>query len=335
MQRAAHAYLQTQVTTNSPGDLLILLYDGAINFLNKAKEYLAVNDMAGKGIYISKALDIINELDSTLNLDKGGELAANLHNLYFFCSSRLVMANLKKDAKMVDEIVKILSGLRSAYAEIVALPEAQAAAQTTAANMRPAACMPARAQAGTAPTGGAAPAPGASARIRTMHARNQQNMTDASAETPVAAFETAAGTASAGEQAATAAGATGMAAGPVSMGAPMSPAAGTFAGNAASQAGYGVGAAAARFTQQLSKPFSTAGMSAPAAQKSVGQPAAPQAGPGLAVSAVPVKPEAEVVTAASPQANAPQAEAMQPDFNGNASFVKRAGSDLYRKFAGQ
>ncbi len=175
MQRAAHAYLQTQVTTTSPGDILILLYDGAIKFLNRAKEGLAANDMAAKGIAISKTLDIINELDSTLNLDKGGELAANLHNLYFFCNSRLVMANLKKDAKMIDEVIKILAGLRSAYAEIASLPEAQAAAQATAASMHPTAVMPVRAQAGTSPSGGAAPAPGASARIRSMHAMNQQN----------------------------------------------------------------------------------------------------------------------------------------------------------------
>ena len=175
MQRAAHAYLQTQVITTSPGNILILLYDGAVKFLNRAKEGLAANDMAAKGIAISKALDIINELDSTLNLDKGGELAANLHNLYFFCNSRLVMANLKKDAKMIDEVIKILAGLRSAYAEIVSLPEAQAAAQTTAASMHPTAVMPPRAQAGTSPSGGAAPAPGASARIRSMHAMNQQS----------------------------------------------------------------------------------------------------------------------------------------------------------------
>lgn len=192
MQRAAHAYLQTQVTTTSPGHVLILLYDGAIKFLNQAKDYLAANDMAGKGLSISKALDIINELDSTLNLDKGGDLAANLHNLYFFCSSRLVMANLKKDAKMIDDVIKILAGIRSAYAEIISRPEAQAAAQTTAANMRPTGCMPLRSQAGTAPSGGAAPAPGANARIRGMHTQNHQSAAKAVTEEPGMADEASA-----------------------------------------------------------------------------------------------------------------------------------------------
>ena len=174
MQRAAHAYLQTQVTTNSPGEILILLYDGAINFLNRAKEYLSANDMAGKGIYISKALDIINELDSCLNLEKGGELANNLHSLYFFCSSRLVMANLKKDVAMIDEVIKILNGVRGAYTAIASQPEAQAAAQQSAASRSASSYASARPQAGLAPSGGSSSMPGASARIRSMHAMHQQ-----------------------------------------------------------------------------------------------------------------------------------------------------------------
>ena len=129
MQNASNAYLQTQVTTTSQGDILIMLYDGAIKFMNRAKERLAARDMAGKGNALSRVLDIINELDSTLNVEKGGELAKNLHNLYVFCNSRLLMANLRADAAIVDEVLTIITGLRSAYAQIVSLPEAQAAAQ--------------------------------------------------------------------------------------------------------------------------------------------------------------------------------------------------------------
>jgi flagellar protein FliS len=159
--------------------VLILLYDGAINFLNRAKNYLAANDMAEKGMAISKALDVLNELDSALNMEKGGELSANLHNLYAFCSKHLVMANLKKDAKRIDEVINILSGLRSAYTEILSLPEAQAAAQTASAAMRSSAFMPSRAQVGISQTGGAMPAPGANARIRHMHEHTQQNTAEA------------------------------------------------------------------------------------------------------------------------------------------------------------
>ncbi len=144
MHKAAQAYLQTQVTTTSQGELLLLLYDGAIKFLTQAKERMAARDMAGKGVLISKALDVINELDSSLNAEKGGELADNLHKLYFYCSTRLLSANLKLDPNLIDEVIKVLSGLRGAYAQIVNTPEAQAAAADVAARQSPASAMPQR-----------------------------------------------------------------------------------------------------------------------------------------------------------------------------------------------
>ena len=171
MQRAASAYLQTKVTTTNQGDIVIMLYDGAIKFLNQAVAHLAANDMAKKGLAISKALDVINELDSALNMDKGGSLSENLHSLYIFCSNHLVMANLKKDPERIGHVIKILSGLRSAYAEILTLPEAQEAAQQAASSMRASAIMPARPQAGTTGTGADALAPGANVRLRNFYAK--------------------------------------------------------------------------------------------------------------------------------------------------------------------
>ncbi|UZP68923.1 flagellar export chaperone FliS [Desulfovibrio mangrovi] len=131
MQKAAKAYFQTQVATTSQGKLLLMLYDGCIKFLNQAKIKIEERDYAQKGILISKALDVINELDSSLNAEKGGELAENLHKLYFYCSTRLLNANLKMDIGYIDEVIKILSGLRSAYAQIIDTPEATAAAAMT------------------------------------------------------------------------------------------------------------------------------------------------------------------------------------------------------------
>lgn len=152
MQKAAQAYFQAQVTTTSQGDLLIMLYDGAVKFLTQAKERMAARDMAGKGILISKAMDIINELDSSLNADKGGELAVNLHKLYFYCSTRLLNANLKLDPALIDEVIKILTGLRSAYAQIIDTPEAKAAGAAIAARQPASAVMAQR--------GAALPTPG-------------------------------------------------------------------------------------------------------------------------------------------------------------------------------
>jgi flagellar biosynthetic protein FliS len=127
MRQAAHAYLETQVTTTSQGQVLIMLYDGAINFLTRAKDLIDAKDYAGKGNLISSAIDIINELASSLNQEKGGDLANNLSQLYFYCVKRLFTANSRMNKEHIDEVITILGGIRSAYAQILDTPEAQAA----------------------------------------------------------------------------------------------------------------------------------------------------------------------------------------------------------------
>ncbi len=118
MHKAASAYMQTHVTTTTPGHIVVMLYDGAITFLEQAKEEIAARNYARKGILISQALDIIAELDGSLNNEKGGELAQNLHRLYMYCNTRLLRANLKMDTAIIDEVIGILSSFRSAFAEI-------------------------------------------------------------------------------------------------------------------------------------------------------------------------------------------------------------------------
>jgi flagellar protein FliS len=137
MHKAAHAYMQTSVSTTTPGELVILLYDGAVKFLAQAKLFIAERNYARKGIAISRAMDIINELSSALNRDKGGELAENLYKLYFWCNTRLAMANLKLDTELIDSVIKVLNGLRGAYAQIQNLPEAQAVSAQLAASQLP------------------------------------------------------------------------------------------------------------------------------------------------------------------------------------------------------
>jgi flagellar protein FliS len=118
VHKAANAYMQTKVTTTTPGHLVVLLYDGAITFLEQSKEEILAKNYAKKGILISQALDIIAELDGSLNTDKGGEIAQNLHKLYMYCNTRLLQANLKMDTGIVDEVIGILSAFRSAFSEI-------------------------------------------------------------------------------------------------------------------------------------------------------------------------------------------------------------------------
>ncbi len=135
MNKAAQAYFQTKVSTTDQGQLLLLLYDGALRFLAQAREKIEAKDYAAKGILISKVIDILSELTNTLNLEKGGTLAENLNNLYFLCTTRLLQANLKMDVDQLESVVSILSGLRSAYAEIIETPEAKKASAQISARL--------------------------------------------------------------------------------------------------------------------------------------------------------------------------------------------------------
>jgi len=137
MQKGAQAYFSTHIATTDQGQLLLMLYDGALKFLAQAREKMLVRDVAGKGILISKTIDIVNELAASLNMEKGGTLAENLDNLYFLCTTRLLQANAKLDVAQLDSVVDILSGLRNAYAQIVNTPEAQAAAAQISARQNP------------------------------------------------------------------------------------------------------------------------------------------------------------------------------------------------------
>ncbi len=137
MLKAAKAYLSTQVTTATQGDLLLMLYDTAIKHLKLAKDKMALRDFAGKGILISKAIEIVSELHECLNKDRGGELAKNLSQVYFFCNTRLLQANMEMSPGKLDEVVGILSGLRQAFAQIIPGQEGMAPASQSAI-LRPA-----------------------------------------------------------------------------------------------------------------------------------------------------------------------------------------------------
>lgn len=66
MHKAASAYMQTHVTTTTPGHLVVMLYDGAISFLEQAKVRMQEKNYAQKGILISQALDISSPSSTAL-----------------------------------------------------------------------------------------------------------------------------------------------------------------------------------------------------------------------------------------------------------------------------
>jgi len=118
-QHSINQYKRTEVATADQGKLILMMYDGAIKFVEIAKNKLRENDMAGKGIYISKAQGIISELMASLNMEGGGEIALSLEKLYAFMNRQLRIANVNKDIKPLDSVAKILGVLREGWVEIL------------------------------------------------------------------------------------------------------------------------------------------------------------------------------------------------------------------------
>ncbi|MBW1709077.1 MAG: flagellar export chaperone FliS [Deltaproteobacteria bacterium] len=118
-------YKRTQVTTVDKGRLIVLLYEGAIKFIRQAKECSQAKDFEGKANNINRAMDIIAELNHSLNMKEGGEISANLRKLYLFISDQLLKSKINNDIKSMDDVVQILNTLLEAWNEVVNKPEAK------------------------------------------------------------------------------------------------------------------------------------------------------------------------------------------------------------------
>jgi flagellar protein FliS len=117
-QQAASAYRQTEAHSRTPLELVVMLYDGALTFLGVARSAIEQNDIAARRKAISRTLAIISELQSTLDMDKGGALSEPLDRLYTYLSGRLIDASFTRDVRPIDETVRLLTTLRDAWADI-------------------------------------------------------------------------------------------------------------------------------------------------------------------------------------------------------------------------
>ena len=108
-------YQSAQTDTAGPAQLVLMLYDGALVRLEIATESIEAGNAEAAHNALVRAQAIVDELNVTLDVDKGGEVAANLRDIYLYCSNRLVEANLAKDATIVAEVARLLQGLRDAW----------------------------------------------------------------------------------------------------------------------------------------------------------------------------------------------------------------------------
>jgi len=113
-------YKENAVSTQTKGRLIVLLYEGAIKFLRQAISELEAGNYAAKGEYINKAQAIIAELDSSLDMEAGGEIAQNLRDLYHFVSRHLNEANVKRDPQRIRDVLTCLEDLIEGWRAVTA-----------------------------------------------------------------------------------------------------------------------------------------------------------------------------------------------------------------------
>jgi flagellar secretion chaperone FliS len=129
-QQFANAYKQVGVETGIAGAsahcLVQMLFDGLLDALTQARGALRSGQIETKGRAIGRAVRILDEgLKATLNLQEGGQLATDLHDLYAYTTLRLTQANLRNDERALDECQRLIQPLRDAWVSIAAQVDAQ------------------------------------------------------------------------------------------------------------------------------------------------------------------------------------------------------------------
>ncbi len=127
-------YQKNEVETASPEKILILLYDGAIQFLNKAKIAMEQKNIPEIHNNIIGCENIIMEFINTVDEENGGDFAVRIKALYEYFYNTLVQANMKKDGTKIDEVLKHLVELRATWKQAIAMVNSQKAAVAAGAD---------------------------------------------------------------------------------------------------------------------------------------------------------------------------------------------------------
>jgi flagellar protein FliS len=123
LARSLKSYQTIATQTASPGQLVVMLYDGAIRFLERALTGFQYDDPLEFNLTINnnilRAREIINELNNSLDLAQGGELAATLRSLYYFMNRQLLRSNARKTPEGIHDTIRRLGILRDAWSEML------------------------------------------------------------------------------------------------------------------------------------------------------------------------------------------------------------------------
>ena len=120
MTTGLRQYTNHSAQTATPGQLVVMLYDGFLRFAAQGQAALASGEIEEAGKKLTRAQDIVTELRVTLDMTQG-IIAQNLASLYTYVSERLTAARLNRDPDEIDHAVRCMSDLRIAWVQIASV----------------------------------------------------------------------------------------------------------------------------------------------------------------------------------------------------------------------
>lgn len=118
--RFTHEYQKSAVTGASPLQLIVMMYDGALRFMEAGRHAMAMRDLEKQNANLQKAQRIVLELMSCLDMKAGGEVAKNLFSLYSYVVDELVKANMSDDVAAIERSIRVMSDLRESWSHLQA-----------------------------------------------------------------------------------------------------------------------------------------------------------------------------------------------------------------------
>jgi flagellar secretion chaperone FliS len=112
------ASLNTQVAGASPVQLVLVLMNGLLDEMVRARAHIEHGRYEAKGRSINKCIDVFTALTSSLDFELGGDAVVQLACLYDYCTARLNQAGVALDASMVDEVIGLITTLRDAWQKV-------------------------------------------------------------------------------------------------------------------------------------------------------------------------------------------------------------------------
>lgn len=120
MESKVNTYRDQEILTASPARLVAMLYDKAVACLHDAIAAIEAGDIERRYKSTTRASEIITHLAVTLDMERGGDIAKNLEQLYRFMLKHLLDVNIRNDAKAAADVIKLLEPLRASWHQLAA-----------------------------------------------------------------------------------------------------------------------------------------------------------------------------------------------------------------------